>query len=195
MNHRHTIALFSLLGFIILPSIAAAHPISDITDGGYLAGMLHPFAGIDHLLAMVAIGLWAATLGGSAVWRVPGAFVTMLIAGAVIGMSGVHLVEVEPVIALSVLLLGLAITFTLRVSTSVGVFVAGMFSFFHGYSHGLELSEMTSGYMYLVGIGLSSIALHIIGIGLGITLKRSIWLLRSSGVVIAGAGMWLVAGL
>jgi urease accessory protein len=170
-----------------------AHPGHDVS--GFAAGVVHPFNGIDHLLAMVAIGLWAVTLGGTAMWRVPGAFVVMLVAGAVIGMSGVQLVQLEPIIALSLLLVGLAITFALRVPNSVGVLLAGIFSLFHGNAHGIELLETTSGYMYLLGIASTSITLHIAGIGLGITLRRYSWLLRSSGAAIAGIGMWMVVAL
>ena len=192
MNNTNTKLLAAFILFAASGS-ALAHPGHDIS--GFTAGILHPFNGLDHLLAMVATGLWAATLGGSALWRVPGAFVAMLIAGVVLGMSGVQLVQIEPVIAVSVLLLGLAVTFTLRVPTSMGVFLAGIFSLFHGNAHGVELLETATGYLYLLGIACASIVLHLAGIGLGITLKRYTWLLRSSGAAITVMGMWLVAGV
>jgi urease accessory protein len=184
-----------LAAFILLATSgsALAHPGHDIS--GLAAGLYHPFSGLDHLLAMLSVGLWAATLGGSAQWKVPSAFVTMLVSGAVFGMSGAHLPLVEPLIAMSVLLLGLAVTFTLRVPANAGVALVGLFALFHGYAHGAELPETASSYLYLLGITLASITLHLTGLGIGHTFKRHTWLLRSSGVAIAAMGMWLVASV
>jgi len=144
---------------------------------------------------MLSIGLWAATLGGSAQWKVPTAFVTLLVTGTILGMSGAQLPLVEPLIILSVLLLGLAVTFALRVSAGAGVLVVGLFALFHGCAHGTELPETASSYLYLLGIALASITLHLAGLGIGHTFQRHTWLLRSSGAAIAAMGVWMIAGV
>ena len=172
---------------------ALAHPGHDVS--GFTAGVFHPFSGIDHLLAMLSAGLWAATLGSAAQWKVPTAFITMLLTGAVLGMSGTHLPLVEPFIALSVLLLGLAVAFTLRVPTTAGIVLVGLFALFHGHTHGSELPEATSRILYLIGITLASSALQLSGLGISHALQRHTWLLRSSGAAIAAIGVLLMAGV
>jgi len=191
--HNTTTRFLTALLLLTTSGAALAHPGHDIS--GFAAGALHPFSGLDHLLAMLTVGLWAATLGGTAVWKIPAAFVVTLVAGAVLGMTGIHLPLVEPFIALSVLLLGLAVTLTLRVSATAAIAMISLFALFHGHAHGSELTEATSGYLYLLGITLASIALHISGLVVGRTLMRHTWLLRSSGAMIAGVGVWMVAGL
>lgn len=182
-----------LVAFILLAASgsALAHPGHDIA--GFTAGALHPFNGFDHLLAMLTVGLWAATLGGSAMWKVPAAFVSMLVIGAVLAMSG-HLPLVEPFIALSVLLLGLALTLTLRVPTTIAIVAVSLFALFHGHAHGNELPATALSYVYLFGMTFASSALHLSGFAIGRALMRHTWLLRSSGAAIAAMGMWLVAG-
>ena len=191
--HNTTTRLLTSLILLTVSGTALAHPGHDVA--GFAAGALHPFNGLDHLLAMVAIGLWAATLGGTAVWKIPVAFVATLVAGAMLGMNGIHLPLVEPVIALSVLLLGLALTLTLRVPATAAIVMVSLFALFHGHAHGSELPETASGYLYLLGITLASVALHLTGLGIGRTLMRHTWLLRSSGAAIAGIGVWMIAGL
>ena len=192
MKMRHIVALFALA---VAPGIASAHTVLGMSGGGLLAGLHHPFSGLDHMLAMLTVGLWAATLGGAAAWKVPTAFVVMLVTGAVLGMTGIQLPLVESFIALSVLVLGLAVTFALRVPSSAGIVLVGLFAMFHGHAHGTELPEAVSGYLYLLGMTLASITLHLTGFGIGQALKRHPLLLRSGGALIAGAGVWLVAGL
>jgi urease accessory protein len=171
----------------------SAHPGHGIS--GFTTGILHPLNGLDHLLAMLSVGLWAATLGGNAQWKIPGAFVTMLVVGAMLGMHGIHLPLVEPFIALSVLLLGLAVTLTLRVPSSAAIAMVSLFALFHGHAHGSELIETASSYYHLLGITLASSALHLSGLIIGHSFKRHTWLLRSSGAAIAAMGIWLVAGV
>lgn len=184
-----------LTAFLLLAASgsALAHPGHNIS--GLAAGLSHPFSGIDHLLAMLCVGLWAATLGGRAQWKVPTAFVTLLVAGTILGMSGAHLPMVEPLIALSLLLLGLAVAFTLRVHATSGVIFVGLFALFHGCAHGAELPETASSYLYLLGITLASITLHLAGLGIGHAFQRHTWLLRSSGAAITAMGVWMIAGV
>lgn len=191
--HNTTTRLLTALILLATSSAALAHPGHNIA--GFTAGALHPFNGLDHLLAMLTVGLWAATLGGSAAWKIPSAFVMMQVVGAMLGMNGIHLPLVEPFIALSVLLLGVVVTLALRISAIAGIAMISLFALFHGHAHGNELPATASSYIYLFGITLASIALHLTGFAIGRTLMRHTWLLRGSGATIAALGMWLVVGV
>jgi len=195
VKSRITLAPIVLLALLAAPGVASAHILFGMAGGGFSAGVAHPFNGVDHMLAMLTVGLWAATLGGSASWKVPGAFVAMLVVGALLGMAGMHLPLVEPFIALSVLVLGLAVTLTLRVPVSAGIALVGLFALFHGFAHGAELPEAVSGYEFLLGMTIASVILHFTGFAIGSALKRHQWLLRTGGVAIAGVGVYLVAAL
>jgi urease accessory protein len=187
---RHII---TAIGLIALPGIAAAH--TGHGTGGFGAGLFHPFSGVDHMLAMLTVGLWAATLGGSAAWRVPTAFVAMLVTGALLGLGGVQLPLVESFIAASVLVLGLAVTLAWRVPAAAGIALVGLFALFHGHAHGAEVPAAAAGTLYVLGMTLASVALHLTGFGIGHALRQRPWLLRSGGALVAGAGAWLVATL
>lgn len=190
--------MFRLLALPVLaavPGIASAHGLFDMAHGGLAAGLAHPFSGADHLLAMFAVGLWAAGIGGGAAWKVPASFVLMLIAGCALAMGGATLPLAEPFIAASVLVLGLALLFALRTSAIGGSLLAGLFALFHGYAHGAELPLAASAWSYLFGMVGASIALHLGGVGLGHALGRYRWAMRSGGALLAGAGVWLMAGV
>jgi len=191
--HNTATRVIAALFLLTASGAALAHPGHDIS--GFAAGILHPFTGLDHMLAMLAVGLWAATLGGAAMWKTPAAFVLALLVGAGLGMHGSHQPLMTPFIALSVLLLGLAVALTLRVSETTSIAMVSLFALFHGYAHGAELPETSSSDLYLLGMTLASIALHLTGLGTAHLLKHHRWVLRSTGVVIAGAGVWMVAGM
>ena len=178
----------------LVPGIASAHGLHDMASGGLTAGLFHPFSGADHLLAMFAVGLWASTLGGNAFWKVPGSFVGMLIVGCLLGISGWVMPLAEPVIAVSVLVFGLVLVFALRVSSSIGGLLVGLFAAFHGYAHGVELPLAVNAVPYLLGMVGASILLHLGGFGLGQRLRQRQYLLRSSGALLTAAGVWLVVG-
>ena len=192
MKIRTLVALF---GLAAVPGIASAHSLVDMGGGGFVAGLSHPFSGPDHLLAMLGVGLWAASLGGAAAWKVPASFVVMLTAGCVLAMGGVTMPLVEPFIAASVLLLGLALMLALRASTVGGSVMVGLFALFHGQAHGAELPLAASAWMYLFGMVGASVVLHLVGLGMGHALRRNQWLLRTGGALVAGAGVWLMAGV
>lgn len=190
MKSRYVVAALALLA---LPGIAAAH--TGHGTGGFGAGLFHPFSGIDHLLAMFTVGLWAATLGGSSAWKMPIAFIVMLVTGALLGLNGTHLPLVESVIAVSVLVLGLAVTLAWRVPASAGIALVGLFALFHGHAHGVEVPTAANGLLYVAGMTLASAVLHLSGFGIGNALKRQPWLLRSGGALVAGAGAWLMVSV
>jgi urease accessory protein len=154
---RHT--FISLLGLVALTTVAEAHP-------GHVAGFLHPFTGIDHIVTMVAVGLLAGRLGGRAVWAVPLTFVAMMVAGALLAFYGLKLVLVEEGILLSVVALSTAVIFARRLPMAVALSLAGAFAVFHGYAHGAEIPAGAGGFAYGIGFIAATSMLHAIGIGL-----------------------------
>lgn len=179
---------------------AFAHPGAG-EHGSFTAGLLHPLFGLDHVLAMVAVGLWAAQIGGRAVWIVPAAFVGTMGAGFLLGLSGATLPFVEPAIAASVVVLGLLIAMAVRLPAAAGAAVAGLFALFHGYAHASELGA-AGALSFGAGFALATALLHSAGIGLGLllgtgsgvaTAPRPV-LARLLGVGTAIAGVALMAG-
>lgn len=140
--------------------------------GGLVAGFAHPILGFDHLVAMVAVGLLSVQLAGRAVWTVPAAFVALLGLGGAIGMADVPLPQVEGVIALSVLALGLAIALSVTVPVTAAMMVVGLFAVFHGHAHGGEMPSLADPVAYGAGFMAASALLHLTGVGLGVLAAR-----------------------
>jgi len=155
-------------GAMLAPGAAFAHPGLDHIHG-VASGFVHPFGGIDHVLAMVAVGVFAAQLGGRAIWLVPLAFVGTMAAAGALGMAGYSIPYVETGIALSVLAIGAAIALRLHVPTMAAMAAAGLFAIFHGQAHGAEMPPSLSGLAYGLGFVAATSLLHGIGIG-GFTL-------------------------
>ena len=166
---------------LLLASFAAwGHPAD-------AAGFVHPFTGLDHLLAMLAVGLWAAQLGGRWIWAVPLAFVGSMALGGALGFAGVRLPFVEPMIAASVLVLGLLVAMRVQLRWSALALV-GVFAVFHGIAHAIEMPPEGLRIVYVGGFVLATALLHAAGVGLGL-LPRARW----AGVPVALAGLWLLA--
>jgi urease accessory protein len=166
---------------------------------GVAHGFLHPFSGVDHVLAMVAVGLFAAHLGGRALWLVPATFVAIMAASGAIGMSGLPIPYVETGIALSVLTLGLVLMTRIAPPVGVAMGLVGVFAIFHGHAHGAEMPADASGLAYALGFIAATAALHAAGIGLGAWLGKagsqlSTPLARVGGGAMALAGVGLLAG-
>lgn len=162
--------------------------------GGFMSGFLHPLSGPDHLLAMVAVGLWGAFLGRPLVYLLPMVFPTVMAVGGVMGMANVPMPPVEIGIALSVLLLGLAIAAALKAPIWAASLVVAVFAIFHGYAHGQELPSAADPIGYSVGFVLATGSLHVVGIALGL-LNRSkpgAVVARSLGGGIAAAGVYFL---
>lgn len=170
-----------------------AHVGAVAGETGFAAGFLHPCSGFDHLLAMVAVGIWAAQLGGRAVWAVPLAFVVAMAGGAGLGLGGVPMILPEAGIAVSVLVLGLLVALMVRLRLGYGLALVGAFGVFHGYTHGVEMPAATSLPLYAGGFLLSTGLLHGCGLLAGAGLRNSAVLLRVCGAVVALAGILLVA--
>ncbi len=174
----------------LLPTAALAHPSLTHHVDGFMAGVSHPLTGLDHLLAMLSVGLWASQKGGRALWIWPAAFVLAMIAGGVMGMAGIGLPLVEPAIIASLLVLGVAIAATLMLPTAAGVALIALFGLFHGNAHGLEAPGNGAG-LYALGFVLSTVTLHVMGLALGLSaqkMQRSV-LVRAGAVLIAATGL------
>lgn len=159
-----TLGLFAIAALI--PALAQAHPGHDHSGVG--SGLAHPFQGLDHLLAMVAIGLWAAQLGGRARWMVPVSFVGTLALGAIAGLAGLHLPGAEMGVAASVVMLGLLLLAAVRLPVFASAAVAGIFALCHGYVHALEIPAGATSFGFIGGMIAATALLH--GLGLGAAL-------------------------
>ena len=157
---------------VLVPSLALAHPglpghVHDLANG-----FLHPLGGIDHVLAMVAVGLFAGQLGGRALWLVPASFVGVMTAAGLAGTSGVSLPLTEAGIAASIIVLGGTIALRLSMPVAAAMALVGFFAIFHGYAHGLETPETASGLLYGLGFIAATATLHGVGVAIGLTLGR-----------------------
>src|SRR5947209_14542188 len=178
----------------LTPSLASAHV--GIGDANGIAhGLMHPVSGIDHVLAMIAVGLFAAHLRGRALWLVPLSFVGMMACGGVLGTAGINLPYVEIGIGLSVVVLGIAIAGGANPPVTVAMALVGLFAIFHGYAHGAEMPETASGLAYGVGFIFATTLLHAIGIGAGLLVGREQRLTQVAGSAMALAGIGILRGL
>jgi len=189
-----------ILGATVAPAFAHLDPAG---HGSFMAGVSHPLFGLDHILAMVAVGLWAALLAQTgdrrAVWLVPTAFVVTMTAGFAVALAGLGLPFVEPVIAASVVVIGLLALVALQVPIAVGMVMVGFFAFFHGDAHGAELGE-AGALAFCVGFAVSTAFLHALGVAAGLGLGRIAGgsagrlVTRIAGGLTALGGLWLVTG-
>jgi len=179
------------IGAALASQPAAAHTFG-AGGAGFATGFAHPLVGLDHLSAMIAVGLWAAQLGGRALWQAPAAFVVTLAAGAGLAVLGVGLPAVEPGIMASVLVLGLLIAFTVRLRPAAAMALVGAFALFHGHAHGAEMPEAANPFLYAGGFALATALLHGVGVGLGWAAGRALLpaLARAAGAAFAAAGLW-----
>jgi urease accessory protein len=189
---------FIAVAAILASSAAQAHVgVGDTTD--FQHGFAHPMSGIDHILAMVAVGLFAAHLGGRALCLVPLSFVSMMAVGGALGMAGVGLPYVEIGIGLSVVVLGIAVALSVDIPTAAAMALVGFFAIFHGHAHGAEMPETASGLAYGAGFALATATLHIVGIGVGLGIGRLSHahgkrVLRAAGAAMALTGVAILAG-
>lgn len=180
----------ALLAIAAAPVVALAHEETG-QAAGILAGLAHPVSGLDHVLAMIAVGLWGAQLGAPAVWVLPVTFPLVMAFGGFLGLLGIPLPGVEIGIALSAMLLGLAVAGEARPPLAVAAVLVGFFAVFHGHAHGTELPEGQSGLMYSIGFVVATGCLHATGIAIGLIHK---WPAGRIALRVAGAGI-AVAGI
>jgi urease accessory protein len=197
MHKPRPLALLALTLLALLPTAALAHT-GHAAAGGLASGFLHPLGGLDHVLAMVAVGLLAWNLGGRALWLVPFAFVAAMAAAGAIGMAGTALPLVELGIGLSVVAIGGLVALGLRLPTALAMGIAAVFAIFHGHAHGTEMDPTASGLAYGLGFAAATALLHATGILAGLGLGRLAAgggaLSRASGAAIAALGVLILAG-
>jgi urease accessory protein len=161
---------------------------------GLLTGFVHPLSGADHMLAMVAVGLWGAQLGAPAIWVLPVAFPMVMATGGMLALMGVPLPGIEYGIAASAIMLGVAVMFEIRPPLALAAILVGVFAIFHGHAHGTELPPGQSALLYSMGFVVATGCLHALGIGIG-TVHRWTWgqkLLRAAGAVVALGGVFFM---
>ena len=201
MNQRapiHRVVL--LFGLLIVGLLLAPGGQAHVEAGGagsVVAGFLHPVTGIDHVVAMVAVGLWGAVLGPPAIWLLPVAFPMVMAFGGLLGLLAVPLPGVETGIALSALVLGVLVMFQTRLPLVWTFLLVGLFALFHGFAHGIELPEGADALLFSLSFVVATGLLHLVGIGLG-EVRRWAWgpsVLKLAGAVIAAVGIWSLTQL
>ena len=181
-----------MLAVAAIPSAALAHTGAEHAFS-FASGFKHPFTGLDHMLAMVAVGLWAGLNGGRALWLWPVAFVGVMVLGGLLGISGVAVPMVEAGILASVVVLGLLVLATAQVPAAVGAILVAAFALLHGHSHGAELPGEAAAASYAAGFAIATAILHAIGIGVSRMASNANGrlLVRGAGALVAAAGVAL----
>jgi urease accessory protein len=187
------VRLTGCAALLLASASAAAHSGTGLT-GGFVPGLKHPISGPDHLLAMVAVGLWGAFLGPPLIQALPIVFPMMMVGGAVLAMSGAPIPPTELGVALSVLVLGACIALRFVAPVWLAAVIVGFFGVFHGYAHGKELPSAADPLGYSLGFVLATGLLHVAGIGLGFCSERpgGTVAIRCAGALITGCGLWFV---
>lgn len=194
MNPWSKLIGISLLGLVALP--AHAHTGAGDLTGGFLTGFMHPVLGWDHVVAMVAVGLWGAFLGRPAIWVLPVVFPLVMAFGGVLGVAGVPLPGVEVGIALSAIVLGAMVALAARPPLPLAAVLVGVFAIFHGHAHGTELPEAANPIAFSLGFVIATGLLHICGIAFGLLVR---WragriAVRTGGGLIAAVGFGFLFG-
>jgi len=195
-NARRLVATAAAVAAALAPGVAFAHAESALT-GGFASGFAHPIQGWDHVVAMVAVGLWGAVLGAPAIWALPVAFPLVMALGAAAGVLGVPLPGIETGIAASAIVLGLLVLLAARLPLAVAVVLVGAFAVFHGYAHGTELPDAANPFAYGVGFVLATGLLHLFGVAFG-TLVRwpaGDYAVRAGGGLVCLVGLAFLVGL
>lgn len=185
----------TLFCLMMAPAAALAHSGEGDLAGGFVSGFVHPILGLDHVIAMVAVGMWGAQLGAPAIWVLPVTFPVVMAFGGALGVLGIPVPGTEIGIALSAVALGLMVAFSARPPLWAATILVGAFAIFHGYAHGTELPESANSITYSIGFVIATGGLHGLGILFG-TVNR--WklgskLLRLGGSLIAFAGIYFLA--
>lgn len=191
-------ALLVAAALLVFPDQAWAHEGSG-QAAGLLSGLYHPISGLDHVLAMVAVGLWGAQLGAPAIWVLPVTFPMVMALGGMLGLMGLPIPGIEVGIALSALLLGGMVLFEARPPLQVAALLVGLFAVFHGHAHGTELVVGQSAIFYSLGFVISTGTLHAVGITIGVLHRwpKGRLALRAMGAGVAMAGvvfLWRALG-
>ena len=185
-----------ILAIVLFPHDVFAHGVG---GSGFMAGVKHPVLGLDHLLAMVSVGILSAQMGGRAIWLVPASFVLIMAVGGYAGMQSYSFLDINSIITvieqgiiISVILLGLAIAFDKNFPVWMGMAACGFFGFFHGFAHGVEIPDAMHSLPYIAGFMVGTAGLHLVGVGIGEGAKKptnGLAVLRYAGAAIFGMGV------
>lgn len=187
-----TALLLTFASAVLCPAPAFAHQAPGMGNG-FATGFLHPLTGIDHVLAMLAVGMWGAQLGAPAIWALPVAFPLVMALGGVAGILALPMLAIEPGIVLSVIVLGACIALDRRPPLWVAAALVSAFAVFHGYAHGAELPRQDAAVAYCAGFVLATGSIHLAGISIGMVMRlpNGLRLLRAGGSLISLAGLVL----
>jgi len=197
-THRERLAIAVATAFLlVVPTCSPAFAHTGSGSGGFVGGFLHPVFGPDHVVAMVAVGLWGAFLGPPAIWLLPIVFPLVMAGGGVLGILGVPLPGVEIGIAISAVVLGLMVALAARPPLWVAAVLVGGFAIFHGHAHGGELPPGTDAVAFSVGFVVATGLLHLTGIAFGLLARWPIGrvTVRAAGGAIALAGLAFLSGI
>ena len=196
-NNQEIARRAGLLLLLLLPGLALAHEGASLPYGSFLSGLTHPVLGADHFLAMVSVGIVSAQIGGRAIWTVPATFVFVMGFGGLLGLFDVGLTAIESGIAVSVLVLGLAIAADRRLPIALAMTAVAFFAIFHGYAHGAEMPTVANPVTYALGFMTGTATLHVTGVVIGDISQHYAAgkvLLRIGGATIAALGAYFLAG-
>lgn len=197
MKNRSILQFVSLSSFILFSQILYAHT-THAHSNGFVAGIGHPVLGLDHLLAMVAVGIVSARMGGKAIWTIPLIFVINMLSGGIIGGYFPNFQFIEYGIVGSVITLGLVIALGKNIKQLIAMLFVGLFGLFHGYAHGTEMPAMADPLLYGVGFVTGTIGLHLCGVIIGLgadKIPRGGDILRISGAVMSATGIYIFTKL
>jgi len=187
--------LGSLAFTLVCSSMAYAHSVE---GNGFVSGLSHPVLGLDHLLAMLGVGMVSTQMGGRAIWTVPMAFVVGMLAGGILGITGTDLPLVEWGIALSVVIIGVVLAVARKIPVEICMTAVVFFAIFHGHAHGVEMPSAQNPVLFATGFVLGTSLIHIVGIFIAMIMERlpkGPVLLRFSGLAMGGFGLTVLLGL
>jgi urease accessory protein len=193
VSHTAKASLLALSGLALLIATPAFAHTGHGDVSGFSHGFTHPIGGLDHVLAMVAVGLFASTLGGRALWAVPAAFVGMMLVGGALGMTGIDIPAVELGITLSIIVIGAAAALGRSWPVPAAMALVGAFALFHGHAHGVEMPAESGAFGFAAGFALATALLHAMGLALGLVVRRP-QIVRLAGAATAVCGLTLLVG-
>ncbi len=188
--------VLTLLSLLLYSQVASAH-VSGGLAGGFYSGFLHPILGWDHVVAMVAVGLWGAFLGSPAIWLLPIVFPLVMAIGGALGVIGIPLPAVETGIALSAIVLGAMVAFAVRPPIWIAAVIVGAFAIFHGHAHGTELPTAANPLAFSLGFVIATGLLHLSGVAFGLLTRwpAGTTAVRTGGAIISMVGVAFLVGI
>ncbi len=182
---------------LLVPDLANAHE-THANGNGFMIGLSHPVLGLDHLLAMISVGVVSAVMGGTSIWLVPLVFITNMLIGGLLGGYAIPVPGIEYGIIFSVIALGAVLAIDKQIPSVIVMLLVGYFGLMHGHAHGSEMPEMTNPLLYGTGFVMGTVGLHLFGVLIGVganKVPRGSEILRVTGGVVGCAGLFLLANM